>query len=666
MDNILLQVKNLSTTFYTSEGSVKALEHVSFSIERGKTLGIVGESGCGKSVLSLSIMGLLQKEKSKIDNGEIIFEGKNLLKLSAKDMRNIRGKEISMIFQEPMTSLNPVFTIGEQLKDIIKLYNFDKKVDYGKVAKELLELVEIQDAKSKLMQYPHELSGGQRQRVMIAMALASKPKLLICDEPTTALDVTMQREILLLINNLKKQMNMAVIMITHDLSVIKAVSDDVMVMYAGKVMEYNSVSDIFEKSLHPYTRDLLNSIPIIGRKSSRLSTIPGMVPNLSNKPKGCLYHERCKISTSKCRVEAPEFLILEEDKKVRCFNYDLLYKESKEKINNESSTAKSKVKSSSIVLEVSNIEKTFSQRGSFNKVWSRIFKKPECCSGAKDEIKAVDNVSFSVRKGETLGIVGESGCGKTTLSRIILGLLKPDKGNVTFDAKLQAVFQDPYSSLNPRMNIFDIISEPLDIERKFTKAEKIKIVQDMMKKCGLNEMYMHRYANEFSGGQRQRISICRSLINEPELVILDEPVSALDMSIKSQILNLLSDLQEELNLTYIMISHDLSTLYHIADRVIVMYLGEIVEIASKEELFNNPIHPYTQLLLKSILSMDKLNDAEGHLNNESNKVIKNEVRGCKFYDRCPYKRDDCKTRVYKLIEVTKEHFVSCNLGELSD
>ena len=216
------------------------------------------------------------------------------------------------------------------------------------------------------------------------------------------------------------------------------------------------------------------------------------------------------------------------------------------------------------------------------------------------------------------------------------------------------------------MNIFYIISEPLDIERKFTKAEKIKIVQDMMKKCGLNEMYMHRYANEFSGGQRQRISICRSLINEPELVILDEPVSALDMSIKSQILNLLSDLQEELNLTYIMISHDLSTLYHIADRVIVMYLGEIVEIASKEELFNNPIHPYTQLLLKSILSMDKLNDAEGHLNNESNKVIKNEVRGCKFYDRCPYKRDDCKTRVYKLIEVTKEHFVSCNLGELCD
>lgn len=666
MDNILLQVKNLSTTFYTSEGSIKALEDVSFSIERGKTLGIVGESGCGKSVLSLSIMGLLQKEKSKIDGGEIIFEGKNLLELSKKDMRNIRGKEISMIFQEPMTSLNPVFTIGEQLKDIIKLYNFDNKLNYGKVAKELLELVEIPDAKSKLMQYPHELSGGQRQRVMIAMALASKPKLLICDEPTTALDVTMQREILLLINNLKKQMNMAVIMITHDLSVIKAVSDDVMVMYAGKVMEYNSVSDIFERSLHPYTRDLLNSIPIIGRKCSRLSTIPGMVPNLSNKPKGCLYHERCKISTSKCRVEAPGLLILEEDKKVRCFNCDLLYKESKESINNESSMAKPKVKFSSVVLEVSNIEKTFSKRGSFNKVWSKIFKKSECCSGAKDKIKAVDNVSFSVRKGETLGIVGESGCGKTTLSRMILGLLKPDKGNVTFDAKIQAVFQDPYSSLNPRMNIFDIISEPIDIERKFTKSEKIKIVQDMMKKCGLNEMYMHRYANEFSGGQRQRISICRALINEPELVILDEPVSALDMSIKSQILNLLSDLQEELNLTYIMISHDLSTLYHIADRVIVMYLGEIVEIASKEELFNNPIHPYTQLLLKSILYMDKLNDAEEHLNNESNEVIKNEVRGCKFYDRCPYKRDDCKTRASKLIEVTKEHFVSCNLGELYD
>lgn len=563
MSDTLIEIKNLSVDFKTDEGVVNAVKNVSFRVPKGKTVGLVGESGSGKSVSSLAIMGLIPNPPGKITSGEILFDGKNLLKISESEMRKVRGNRISMIFQEPMTSLNPVFTVGDQICETLMLHqNMDKKQSLEK-AIDLLDQVGIPNPKERVKSYPHEMSGGQRQRVMIAMAIACEPELLIADEPTTALDVTIQKQILDLLADLQKKYNMSVLFITHDLGVIADIADEVIVMYRGDIVETGGTEQIFTHAKHPYTKGLLACRP-------SLETNPKRLPMVS----------------------------------------DFMNEDGSEKASDVESTKGIKYTRSidehknPVVLEIKNIKKHFPmQKGIFGNV--------------KTWVKAVDDVSLKVRKGRTLGLVGESGCGKTTLGRTVLRLIEPTAGEIIYNGKditamdrnqmramrrkMQIIFQDPYASLNPRMTVGAAIMEPMIIHGLGkTKSERIQMAGDLMDRVGMSRGMLNRYPHEFSGGQRQRICIARALAVKPEFIICDESVSALDVSIQAQILNLLLDLQDEFNLTYIFISHDLAVVKFIADEVAVMYNGEVVEMNDAVGIYENPQHSYTKKLLSAI------------------------------------------------------------------
>jgi len=559
----LLSVKNLSVDFKTSEGVVKAVDNISFDIPEGKTVGLVGESGSGKSVTSLAIMRLIPNPPGFISDGNIEFMGKDLAHLSEAEMRKIRGNKISMIFQEPMTSLNPVFTVGFQIAETLRLHQGLSKKEAFERTLELLNQVGIPNPKAKINSYPHEMSGGQKQRVMIAMAIGCAPKLLIADEPTTALDVTIQKQVLDLLAKLQQEYKMSMLFITHDLGVIADIADEVVVMYRGKIVEKKPSLSIFTAPEHPYTRGLLACRPSLDKHPARLATVS-----------------------------------------------DFMTEDGKEKASvgnglaNQVKELRPITEKQSIVLTIKDVKKHFHIRGG-------IFGK------VTDSFKAVDGVSFSVRKGRTLGLVGESGCGKTTLGRTILRLIEPTEGQITYDGtdittlgreemrkmrrKMQIIFQDPYASLNPRMTIGNAIMEPMVIHKIGANAkEREEQAKALMRKVGLNEKFLNRYPHEFSGGQRQRICIARALAVKPEFIICDESVSALDVSIQAQILNLLLDLQEEFNLTYIFISHDLAVVKFIADDVAVMFNGKVVEMGDAVSIYKNPQHEYTKKLLTAI------------------------------------------------------------------
>ena len=557
----LLEIKNLCVDFSTEEGIVHAVKDVSFNVPKGKTIGLVGESGSGKSVTSLCTMGLLASPPGKITQGEIFFEGNDLLKLPEKEMRKIRGNRISMIFQEPMTSLNPVFTVGYQIVEALRLHRNMSKKEAWEKATELLDQVGIPNPITRVKSYPHEMSGGQRQRVMIAMAIACDPDLLIADEPTTALDVTIQKQILELIAQLQDQYGMSILFITHDLAVIGDIADEVVVMYRGDIVEKGPTVDIFEKPQHPYTRGLLSCRPSLTKNYGRLATVSDFMSDEGEK----LDFNEAQLGE---KIQKP---IQPEEKPL---------------------------------LQIKNISKHFPIKGGF-------------FGGVKDWVKAVDGVDIDVYKGRTLGLVGESGCGKTTLGRAILRLVEPSSGQLLYDGKdltqlnqeemrsmrkrLQIIFQDPYASLNPRMTIGSAIVEPMTIHRlgenKKIRWEK---AESLMERVGLEPKHMRRYPHEFSGGQRQRICIARALAVRPEFIICDESVSALDVSIQAQILNLLLDLQDEMDLTYIFISHDLAVVKFISDELAVMNKGKIVEMAAAHEIYTNPKSEYTKSLLASI------------------------------------------------------------------
>lgn len=558
----LLRIEDLHVAFKSQTSESVALNHVSIDIPEGKTIGLVGESGSGKSVTALTIMRLLPTPPANIHSGKIIFEGRDLLTLSDAELRKIRGNKISMIFQEPMTSLNPVFTVGFQISEVLQLHQGLTRKQAWDRSIELLDQVGIPKPQQKVHAYPHEMSGGQKQRVMIAMAIACNPKLLIADEPTTALDVTIQKQVLELLAKLKEQYSMSMLFITHDLGVIADIADHVVVMYRGNIVEQNNCEALFKAPQHPYTKGLLACRPSLDNHPHRLVTVSDFM-----------------TEDGKEKAQAPKVDLIEKETRIVS-------------------------EANPVILDVRNLQKHFPIRGGL-------------FGGVKDWVKAVDDVSLQVRKGRTLGLVGESGCGKTTLGRCLLRLIEPTGGDILYNGtnlaqlsaeemrkmrrKLQIIFQDPYASLNPRMTVGDAILEPMAIhEIGANTKERKQMAEELMNKVGLQPNHLIRYPHEFSGGQRQRICIARALAVKPEFIICDESVSALDVSIQAQILNLLLDLQEEFGLTYVFISHDLAVVKFIADEVAVMYGGKIVEYDSAVNIYKKPQDSYTKKLLEAI------------------------------------------------------------------
>jgi peptide/nickel transport system ATP-binding protein len=586
MDYPLLQIKNFSVDFITDSGITSAVKNISFEINSGETVAIVGESGSGKTVTSLSILQLLSSPPAKYKTGEILFseDGKtkvDLLKLSDKELRKIRGNKISMIFQEPMTSLNPVKTCGEQVMEAMFVHLPISKTEASKKTIELFEQVKLPDPAAMLHRYPHEISGGQKQRVMIAMAISCHPALLIADEPTTALDVTVQKAILQLVKELQQKQEMSVIYITHDLGLVSEIADKVIVMYKGEVVEAGSIKDIFLNPQHPYTKALLNCRPDASSKGKRLAVISdflGEEKEDSEEGSGIRYQGE----GIRYQVEG------ERDQ-----GLGIRYQEKTDALE-----------TTLPLLKVENLKVYFPTKKNF---FGKILK----------EFKAVDDVSFTIDKGETVGLVGESGCGKTTLGRSLIRLIYPTSGKIYFNGKniadipdeqlrkmrkdIQIIFQDPYGSLNPRITIGEAINEPMKIHSILpTRKQRKEKIVELLEKVDLNPEFFNRYPHEFSGGQRQRICIARALSLNPDFIICDESVSALDVSVQAQVLNLLNDLKAELGFTCIFISHDLGVVHYISDRIMVMNKGKIEETGSADEIYYHPKKEYTQGLIAAI------------------------------------------------------------------
>jgi peptide/nickel transport system ATP-binding protein len=662
---VLLSVRDLHVEFHTSRGVVRAVEGVSYDVRAGEILAIVGESGCGKSVSSLAIMQLLPKRTSRVTRGEILFGGRDLLKLPDGEMRAIRGRDIAMIFQEPMTSLNPVLTIGSQIMEPLFIHLEMSEPAARARAIELLTLVGITDPERRLDQFPHQLSGGMRQRVMIAIALSCNPKLLIADEPTTALDVTIQAQILELLKDLSERLNIAVVMITHNLGIVARYAHRVNVMYAARIVEKGTADDIFLRPKHPYTLGLMRSIPRLDRPcGSRLETIEGLPPDLRSPPEGCRFRPRCFMRVPVCE-KTPPLAEAEPGHLSACWRAQEV--NAAEQAGAGAGKAALALGAGEPILLVDRLNKFF------------YVGKGPVIGGGTIEIRAVNDVSLTIRPGETLGLVGESGCGKTTVGRTILRLEEPTSGRIVFASrdiatasqtelrpvrrKMQVIFQDPFSSLNPRMKVGQIIAEPMQVHGIVAgKAEAERRVLELLDKVGLHGFMAERYPHEMSGGQRQRVGIARALAMNPAFIVCDEPVSALDVSIQGQIINLLEDLKRDFGLTYLFIAHDLAVVRHISDRVMVMYLGKLMELADGEALYREPLHPYTRALLDAAPVPDPVAERARHpraLKGELPSPL-NPPKGCVFHTRCPLASEVCWTHVPEVREVRPNHRVACH------
>jgi peptide/nickel transport system ATP-binding protein len=662
----ILEIVDLHTWFFTDAGVVRAVDGVSFSLHAGETLGIVGESGSGKSVTAKSIIRLLD-EPARIVQGTISFRGRDMVHLDEEELREIRGAEIAMVFQDPMTSLNPVLRISRQLIETMTAHRrFSPRAARDR-AVTLLGRMGMATPERAVNSFPHQFSGGMRQRVMLAMGFVNEPTLLIADEPTTALDVTIQAQILDLLRELNADFGTAVILISHDLGVIANVCSRVLVMYAGEVVEEGAPEDLLTDPRHPYTWALLNAAPRLDQANDgdrRLTTIEGQPPDPHDWPSGCRFRARCPFAITQC-IEHPALLPIGEDRAARCWvtqGGERLHPPTHARAVVEARTGSA----APALLEVRDLAKHF--------VLPRdSFLEP------RRILRAVDGVDFDVFPGETVGLVGESGCGKSTLARVVMRLTEPTAGRIMFDGqdithlsqseirplrrRMQMIFQDPYGSLNPRMTVGDILSGPLRLHGLVPTDGSVRSrVQELLDLVGLPPTSAARFPHEFSGGQRQRISIARALAVEPGFIIGDEPISALDVNIQAQIINLMIGLQERLGLTYLFIAHDLAVVRHISDRIVVLYLGRVVETAPAHELFAHPLHPYTNTLISAVPVPDP------HLERSRRRItLQGEVpsavnppSGCHFRTRCPAATARCADETPHLSEAAPGHLVACH------
>ena len=648
----IMQVRDLHVSFATEAGVCRAVRGVNFDLWRGRTLGIVGESGSGKSVTALSLIGLLD-DNAKV-TGSIIMNGEELIGKTDEEMSEIRGERIAMVFQDPLSALTPMFNIGDQIAEGLITHHPDmSKQQIHDRCVELLDLVGIPQPEERLSSFPHQFSGGMRQRVMIAIAIANNPDVIIADEPTTALDVTIQAQILDVLAKAQKETGAAVVLITHDLGVVAGAADDILVMYAGRPVERASIDDVFQHPSMPYTMGLLGAVPKPHiAASQRFVPIQGNPPSLVDIPKGCPFSPRCPLATPECSLSEPNLEVVDAnsghlascrrlqeiiDKNMKYTDVfpvpDLLPADWADVPRDQRP----------VTLEVDHLVKHFPLTG------GGMFRR------TIGQVAAVDDVTFKIRQGETLALVGESGSGKSTTLMEIMNLMKPEDGRIVvlghdlaelkkkaerkaLRKDLQIIFQDPMSSLDPRMPIYDVLAEPLKVH-KWSKEKINRRIGELMELVGLNPDYVDRFPAQFSGGQRQRISIARALATDPKVLLLDEPIASLDVSIQAGIINLLEDLQAKLKISYLFVAHDLAVIRHISDRVAVMYLGQVVELGETEDVFTHPRHPYTQALLSAIPVPDPVVERtrqriilKGDLPSPSEKHP-----GCRFASRCPVK-----------------------------
>ena len=677
MNETLLSVQNLKTYFRTPEGVARAVDDISFDIKPNEIFALVGESGCGKSVTALSIIQLVAKPAGFIAGGAIYYKGQDITRLSEIEKRKIQGNDIAMIFQEPMTSLNPVFTIGNQISEAIRQHQNLRGTAARNAAIEMLDLVGIPEPNARYDEYPHQMSGGMKQRVMIAMSLSCQPGLLIADEPTTALDVTIQAQILELIERLQQELQMAVLLITHDLGVVANIADRVAVMYAGKIAEMGTWEQLYNTPQHPYTVKLLESTPARDKRGMALHTITGRVPKATEYNDGCRFAERCPKIMDGCENILPTLQTVNGNgHNVACHLYN------PEPPFNATVTAATKLE-----LEIEADSENRETTAQSTETHPQLQVKNLCVHYPIQKgilkrtvgyVYAVDDVTLDIPRGKTLALVGESGSGKTSLGKAVLRLGVPVKGDLIYDGtniatvnreqlhpyrqRMQIIFQDPYASLNPRMTVGAIIQEGMQahniggsIDERHTR------VAELMRRVGLSPDMVTRYPHEFSGGQRQRIGIARCLAIDPEFIVCDEATSALDVSVQAQILNLLKSLQTDFNLTYLFITHNLSVVEYFADEVAVMYLGRIVERGTTEEIFDAPKHPYTRALLSAVPKMDAQTGVEKiRLEGDVPSPI-NRPSGCHFHPRCPEAMSICKDTYPDETRFTQTHSCHCYL-----
>ncbi len=669
----VLEIENLHTEIDGNGPPTRAVDGISLDIRRGETFALVGESGCGKSMTALSIMRLLP-EAGRIASGAVRVNGEDLLALPEAAMRDVRGRRIAMIFQEPATSLNAVMTVGRQIEEVLERHLNLSGGPARTRAISLLDAVGVPDAQRRIGEYPFQLSGGLKQRVMIAMALAAEPEILVADEPTTALDVTIQAQVLDLLKKLQVERGMAILLITHDLGIVAGMAQRVAVMYAGEIVEIASREAFFSRAQHPYSRKLFESLPGAARRGAELAVIPGQVPPLNSAFHGCRFADRCDFVHARCREESPGWTALGGEHKVRCHWVEDKLKGSRAD-SAPASEGAGAVKANpadaltaapggaAILLSVRDLKVHFPIR-------KGVFKS------VVGHVKAVDGVSLEVAAGKTLALVGESGCGKTTVGKAILQLIRPTAGEVVFDRvdltrlrgealrkrrrEFQIIFQDPYASLNPRMRVEEILSEGMSALGLYAgKASLQRRLNELLDQVGLPQAALARYPHEFSGGQRQRIAIARALAVEPRLIICDEPTSALDVSVQAQILNLLARLQRELGLAYLFITHNIAVVEYLAHEVAVMYLGRIVERGSAGEVLGSPRHPYTQALLSAVPSIEAdsgraVIKLEGELPSPVNPPA-----GCHFHPRCREARPECRVTYPGVSQLSPTRQVAC-------